>query len=167
MEIRIDANFDFQWKIYALWFADSKTNNNAFASGGWTVLQVSALQASGTDWKNTQVVNGGAKGSGNDPFTFYNAYGQGGIGNPNINALRQDGAGIHEVSKSRSGENTGLNTFVGGNDVALYLSGISLLMEPEDARSLDLLAPVPLPTPVGMLLAGLRGLAFLRSRQTA
>ena len=167
LELRIDADFASPWKISALWFTDALSNNNAFASGGWTVLQVSALQESGTDWKNTQVVNSGAKGSGNDPFTFYNAYGRGGIGNPNINALRQDGAGIHEMNKPLSGDNNGLNTHVGGSDVALYLSGISLLMEPEDARSLDLLAPVPLPAPVGMLLAGIGGLAFLRRRQTA
>jgi hypothetical protein len=61
------------------------------------VKQVSALQNSGYDWNNdTDRLNA------NDPFTFYNAYGQGGIGNPNINALRQDGAGIHDVNKSLS-----------------------------------------------------------------
>jgi len=52
LKIRIEANFDSESKICALWFADSKTNNNAFASGGWTVKQVSASQSGEFDWNN-------------------------------------------------------------------------------------------------------------------
>ena len=157
LEIRIDANFDSQWKIYALWFTDSKSNNNAFASGGWTVKQVSASQNSGFDWNNDR-----NRLNGNDPFTFYSS-GKPAGGNNALNDLRGDGK--HVTNKSLSGDNNGLNVHIGGKDVSLYLSGISLLMEPEDARNLDLLAPVPLPAPVGMLLAGLGGLAVLRRRQ--
>ncbi|MCH2169008.1 MAG: VPLPA-CTERM sorting domain-containing protein, partial [Oceanicola sp.] len=96
-----------------------------------------------------------------------NANADSGKGNTNIKALRQDGDGIHVMNKSLSEGYDGLNTYVTAKNTAIYLSGISLVMEPEDARSLDLLAPVPLPAPVGMLLAGIGGLAFLRRRQTA
>ena len=157
LELRIDADFDFTWKINALWFTDGNSSNNAFADT-WLVSEVAASSESGSGWNEI---------SSNNLFSFYNANADSGKGNANIKALRQDGDGIHVMNKSLSEGYDGLNTYVTVDDTAIYLSGISLLMEPEDARSLDLLAPVPLPAPVGMLLAGIGGLAFLRRRQTA
>ena len=157
LELRIDADFDFTWKINALWFTDGKSSNNAFADT-WLVSEVAASSESGSGWNEI---------SSNSLFSFYNANADSGKGNTNIKALRQDGDGIHVMNKSLSEGYDGLNTYVTAEDTAIYLSGISLLMEPEDARSLELLAPVPLPAPVGMLLAGIGGLAFLRRRQTA
>ncbi|MEM9878786.1 MAG: hypothetical protein AAF862_05850 [Pseudomonadota bacterium] len=140
-------------------WTDAGSDPRAFANGGWTVNQGSDDWQTDRDPRNTNKSN---------EIVFYNTNGgANNNGNRPILDLRDDGEHVFNAPQAL-GFN-GFNAFVGANRTAVYLSGLSLEFNEDDARALQLLppvAPIPVP-PSAVLMLSAVGLGALAHRRNA
>ena len=149
---------DWDFAMHSLTFIDENSDSFAFEDDRWTVYQ------GNSNWVNDRdVLN---RGPNSNRIANYDARASNGNGNGQINQARANNGRVL-INPSRSFEERipgfyGINIHSGRDGTAIFLAGMSIEIEEADAENLGLLAPIPLPAPLGMLPFGFAGLGVVR-----
>ncbi|MEM1188345.1 MAG: PEP-CTERM sorting domain-containing protein [Pseudomonadota bacterium] len=147
----LNLSFNNSVSLFSLSFFDLPESNGdpaallAFENGGWTVNEGNGPLGN-RDLQNR--------------FAFYDANAAGGNGNGAINELRQTGTDqFGGTFQNRIPLDDYLRIYVGGNQVALFLSGVAVELTEEQAIEFGIIS---VPEPSSFALFALGGLSLLR-----